>query len=403
MELSGAVADEQFRAQLQQWLSTHLPGEVREAAATRLPGNGNGNGGDAGVPPWARRWQAQLFDAGWLVPPWPPELGGRNATPAQTLVYFEELARRRVPRSMNFQGLSIVAPSLRDFGTPEQIERWLVPTLRADLLWCIGMSEPGAGSDLGGLATRATESDNGFVVNGQKVWTSSAHLADWCFLYARTDPAAPKHKGISVLAVDMRTPGIEVRPFPHLTGHVDFAEVFFTDAVVPRENLVGGLHDGWRVTMASLAHERSGLWVQGVANLESIVTGLVDLARATGRIGDPHVRRQLAWAHEQVATLRALGYKGVASFAQQLGAPEHSLLKLATAELGKVLTELGLSLHGPFAGLTDGSHDGADGSWATSFFTQFAGTIAGGTSQIQRNIIAERVLGLPRARVSVGG
>jgi alkylation response protein AidB-like acyl-CoA dehydrogenase len=393
VELAYDAADEAFRAELRAWLEDNLPDEIRTRGI--ILGD-HGGGGDT-YPEWARQWQATLFEAGWLVPGWPPEFGGRNATPLQTLIYHEELGRLHCLRTLNFQGLNIAAPSLRDFGTPEQIDRWLVPTLRADVLWCIGMSEPGAGSDLGGLSTRATLEGDKFIVNGQKVWTSSAHHADWCFLYCRTDPDAPKHAGISVLVVDMRnTPGITVRPFPHLTGHVDFAEVFFTDAPVPKENLIGKLHDGWRVTMGSLAHERGGLWLQGVSSLEATVATLIELARKTGKIEDAGVREKLAWAHEQVTTLRALGYKGFASFDEQ-GAPEHSLLKLAAAELQKTLAEFGTVMPGPFGPVVDGSAAGADGHWPTYFFTSFASTIAGGTSEIQRNIIAERILGLPRA------
>jgi alkylation response protein AidB-like acyl-CoA dehydrogenase len=399
VELGFGEADGAFRAELRGWLESAMPTEVREHPEGDMLGHG---GDEDGYPGWARTWQATLFESGWLVPAWPRELGGRDATALQTLIYHEEMARARAPRTLNFQGLNIVAPSLRDFGTHEQKQRWLAPTLRADILWCIGMSEPNAGSDIGSLTTRAAVTDDGFVLNGQKVWTSSAHHSDWCFVYCRTDPSAAKHAGISVVVVDMTTPGITVRPFPHLTGRVDFAEVFFTDVHIPRDNLIGELNDGWRVTMGSLSHERAGLWVQGIAGLESTVSRLIDLARKTGRIGDPVVRRQLAWAHEQVASLRALGYKGFANF-ETTAAPEHSLLKLASAELQKTLGEIGVLLLGPYGGVVDGSAPGADGHWPTWFFTTFASTIAGGTSQIQRNIIAERILGMPRAGAKKNG
>jgi alkylation response protein AidB-like acyl-CoA dehydrogenase len=395
VELAYTAIDEAFRADLRAWLQEHLPEEIRAAPAGRWYGNG---GGEDGVPAWSRAWQATLFDHGWLMPPWPRELGGRDATPLQTLVYHEELSRVHAPRTLNFQGLNIVAPSLREFGTPQQQDRWLRRALRGDDLWCIGMSEPGAGSDLGGLSTRGDVHGDTIVLTGQKVWTSTAHLADWCLVYCRTDPQASKHRGISVVVVDLRTPGVQVRPFAHLTGHVDFAEVFFDGAEVPVANVVGDLHDGWRVTMGSLAHERGGLWVQGVAHLEDLVEQLIGLARKTGAVADPVVRRQLAHWHEQVQTLRCLGYKGFASFAQESSSPEHSLLKLAHAETLKALGEAGTVLLGAWGPVLDAPEQGADGQWPTTFFTALAGTIAGGTSEIQRSIIAERVLGLPRGR-----
>jgi alkylation response protein AidB-like acyl-CoA dehydrogenase len=260
------------------------------------------------------------------------------------------------------------------------------------------MSEPGAGSDLASLSTRAELRGDRFVVNGQKVWTSYATVAEKCFCYVRTTPLseAPKHKGISVLIIDMDTPGIEVRPLRHITGAAEFAEVFFTDVEVPATNLVGRLNDGWRITMASLGHERGGLWVQGVATCEHALGDLVALARKLGLDADPTVRRRLGAAYAQVRSLRALGYKGFASFARGSAAPEHSLLKLATSETGKALFELGMDLLGPYGVVVDPERGEQAGRWPRSFFVSFASTIAGGTSEIQRNIIAERVLGLPR-------
>ncbi|HEV3351344.1 MAG TPA: acyl-CoA dehydrogenase family protein, partial [Acidimicrobiales bacterium] len=226
---------EAFRRELDDWLDANLP----PADKMREPKRSS-----AHLPDWARDWQRTLYEAGWLVPGWPPELGGRNATPVQQMIYFEELAKRDVPRSLNPQGLSICAASIVDYGTDEQKERWVLPTLRADITWCLGMSEPGAGSDLAGLSTRAVLDGDNFVVNGQKVWTSGAHDADWCLCFVRTDPDVPKHKGISALVIDMRTPGITCRPLPELTDpeYADFNEVFFSDVVVPRENLLGELN-----------------------------------------------------------------------------------------------------------------------------------------------------------------
>jgi alkylation response protein AidB-like acyl-CoA dehydrogenase len=383
---------EAFRAELVEFLDEHAPPETRARRDfTSLVGD---HGGEI-IPAWSRAWQATLFDHGWMIPGYPPELGGRNATPVQTLVYLEEMAARGIPRSLHFPGYAIVAPSLLEFGTPAQ--RALVPAaIRGDTVWCIGMSEPDAGSDLASLTTRAVLDGDRFVVNGQKVWTSYAMVAAKCALYVRTDPGAPKHRGISLLIVDMDTPGIEVRPLTHITGNADFAEVFFDDVVVPADHLVGTLHDGWRITQGSLAHERAGLWVEGVARLEQTITGLVDLAHRRGVAHDPVVRRRIAEGYQRAASLRALGYQGFASYAQGSSASEHSYLKLASSELGKALYRLGTEIQGAYGAVVDEERGEEGGRWALSYLVSFANTIAGGTSEIQRNIIAQRVLGLPR-------
>lgn len=391
MRLAWDEADEAFRAGLASFLAEHAPPQART-------GKEFSDGDGAVIPAWARAWQATLFDHGWMIPGYPPELGGRNATPVQTLIYMEELAREGIPRSLHFPGYAIVAPSLLEFGTEAQ--RALAPAaIRGDTVWCIGMSEPDAGSDLAGLKTRAVLDGDRFIVNGQKVWTSYAMVAQRCFCYVRTDPSASKHKGISVLMLDMASPGIEVRPLRHITGAVDFAEVFFDDVEVPAQDLVGALDDGWRITMGSLAHERGGLWVQSVAGVQHALDDLVALARSRGLDKDAGVRRRIAAGYEQVSSLRALGYKGFAGFAQGSSAPEHSYLKLATSELGKSLYELGMELMGPHGAVVDDETAlGAEGRrWSHSLFVSFASTIAGGSSEIQRNIIASRILGLPRS------
>ncbi len=390
MHLDWGPDVEAFRAELSAFLDEHTPAQAR----TRRD-FASGEGPEI-IPEWARKWQATLFDHGWMIPGYPPELGGRNATAIQTLVYLEEMAARGVPRSLHFPGYAIVAPSLLDVGTPEQ--QALAPAaIRGDTVWCIGMSEPNAGSDLAGLQTRAVLDGDRFVVNGQKVWTSYAMVAEKCFLYVRTDPDVPKHKGISLLIVDMDTPGIDIRPLTHINGNADFAEVFFTDVEVPVDRLVGELNQGWGITQGSLAHERAGLWVEGVARLEQTITGLVDLAHRRGVANDPIVRRRIAEGYQRAMSLRALGYKGFTSFAQGASAPEHSYMKLASSELGKDLYELGMEIQGAYGPVTDEERGEEAGRWALSFFVSFANTIAGGTSEIQRNIIAQRVLGLPRA------
>jgi alkylation response protein AidB-like acyl-CoA dehydrogenase len=390
---------EAFRSDVREWFEANLPPEEERAEVVRS---------SAHIPDWARRWQRKLYDNGWLVPGWPPEHGGRNATSVQQMVYFEELVRLGVPRSCNPQGLSIIAPSLLDYGTPDQIERYVLPTLRAEISWCLGMSEPGAGSDLAGLRTRADLVGDTFIVNGQKVWTSGAHDSDYCLSFVRTDQEAAKHAGISVLVIDMRTPGIDCRPLPELTDrhHADFNEVFFTDVEVPRENLVGELHHGWAIAGGSLAHERGMLWINEATSIERFVEQVIETATKTlpggKRLADDAVLRDtIARAYVQSQALKLLGYQGFSKISKGHPAPEHKVLKLLGSELRRGLaldiTEamgpLGFDLErhdAPAVGRRD--HE----AWTLHHLQSFAGTIAGGTSEIQRNIIAERVLGLPR-------
>ncbi|MHB8669458.1 MAG: acyl-CoA dehydrogenase family protein [Acidimicrobiales bacterium] len=399
MRLRHSDEAEAFRLELNRWLDENLPPAERMAEPKQS---------SAHLPDWARRWQRAMFDAGWLVPGWPPELGGRNATPVQQMAYFEELARRDIPRSLNPQGLSIITPSIVEHGTPEQRERWALPTLRAEITWCLGMSEPGAGSDLASLSTGAVRDGDDFVVNGQKVWTSGAHHADWCFCFVRTDPDAPKHHGISALVIDMRSPGISCRPLPELTDpdFADFNEVFFNDVRVPVANLVGELNRGWPITQGSLGHERGMLWITNVANVEAGVASVVQLGRRTEGEGagaprpcdDDRFRDQVASAYIDAQAMRLMGYRGFAKFAKGLPSVEHTLLKLFSSEAERRLYLTGVEALGPTGLDLDlpGPPVWRQGSWVTQYLRAFSGTIAGGTSEIQRNIIAERVLGLPR-------
>ena len=399
MQLHYDEETEAFRAELREWMEAHLPS--MEERHERVVSS-------AHIPEWARRWQRALFDAGWLVPGWPPEYGGRNATPLQQMVYFEELARIGVPRSCNPQGLSIITPSILDYGTEDQKARFALPTLKAEVSWCLGMSEPNAGSDLAGLRTRADLDGDHFVVNGQKVWTSGAHHSDYCFCFVRTDPEASKHAGISVLIIDMKTPGIETRPIAELTDrdHADFNEVFFTDVIVPAENLVGELHQGWSVAGGSLAHERGMLWISESTNLERMLQRVISTATTPLPGGrrlddDPMFRDTVARAYVQSQALRLLGYRGFAKFAKGESSPEHSVLKLLGSELRRNLSlDVGEALGAVGTDLS--RHEapsvarGEAEAWLVHWMQSFSGTIAGGTSEIQRNIIAERVLGLPR-------
>ena len=389
---------ERFRAEFIAWVDTHLP-PLEQRLEPKLS--------SAHIPAWGRVWQRALFDDGWLVPGWPPELGGRNATPVQQLVYFEEIAQRDVPRAFNPQGLSIIVPSIIDVGTAEQRERYALPNLRGEMTFCLGMSEPGAGSDLAGLRTRADLDGDHFVVNGQKVWTSGAQHADYCFCFVRTDQEAPKHKGISVLVIDMATPGITVRPLPELTdaAKADFNEVFFSDVIVPRESLVGELNNGWSIAGGSLAHERGMLWISQASRLERDTTRLCELATrplADGRrlADDPAFRSNLARAYMETQALKCMGYRGFAKFAKGMDSPEHSILKLYGSDLARrVALEVTEAVGALALDLDESPRTmGLSGEepWPIAYLHTFSNTIAGGTSEVQHNIIAERVLGLPR-------
>jgi len=396
VKLQYGPQEEAFRAELVAWLDANAP-SAEQRAIPRLS--------SAHLPDWARAWQRTLFDNGWLVPGWPPELGGRNASATEQMIYFEEMKKREIPRSYNPQGLGIIAPSILDYGTEEQKEKFLLPTLKAEIAWSLGMSEPGAGSDLASLKTRAVLDGDHFIVNGQKVWTSGAHHSDWNMCFVRTDPDAPKHKGISVLIIDMQTPGVDPRPFPELSDphYTDFNEVFFTDVVVPKENLLGEMNQGWALAGGSLGHERAMLWIEYAYDSARGVENLVSLGDQPGPDGrplrdDPKFRAEVASSYVDSQALMLMGYRGFSKFLKGRAAPEHSLLKLFGSELVQRIMLVGTEALG-VAALDDARHGPKvhrTGSWATSYLRTFGGTIPGGTSEIQRNIIAERVLGLPR-------
>ena len=390
MQLAFDADVEAFRAEFVAFLDEHLPDEAETVRRSRSSSD---------IPAWARRWQRLLFDHGWLLPGNPPEFGGRNATVLQQYVHAEELSRRRIYPSFNPQGVGIIAASILSFGTAEQKQNWAVPILRAEMTASLGMSEPGAGSDLASLRTRAVLDDEHFVVDGQKVWTSGAHDADVLLTFVRTDPDAPKHKGISVLLIPTDSPGVTRRPFASASDRddTDFNEVFFTDVRVPVENLVGPLNQGWRVATGSLGHERTMLWMGYADQLHELTidftpSGVLERDRYATLVMDSEALRLLGSA---ALSRAARGEEDVSSL---------SVLKLLGSEAVQHATEHALSANGsgglvhpavtgPFAPLNLDSHYG---SWFDRYFRSFAATIAGGTSEIQRNIIAERILGLPR-------
>jgi alkylation response protein AidB-like acyl-CoA dehydrogenase len=394
VKLIFSAEDEAFQDALLSFLEQQCPPEARKTR-DMIGSDDVDEKGVMVIPDWARKWQSTLFDHGWMIPSYPGEFGGRNATPTQTLLYLETLAEQGICRSMHFGGYAIVAPSLLEFGSTQQ--KTLVPAaIRGDTVWCIGMSEPGAGSDLAALSTRAEDKGDHFVVNGQKVWTSYAMVASKCFCYVRTDPDLPRHRGISLLIVDLDAKGVEVRPLRHITGQAEFAEVFFDEVKVPRENLVGELNGGWQITMGSLAHERSGLWVEGVVGCLRAVDDLIAMIVRMGHQEDASITTRVARLYSQARSLRAMGWKGFAAYSRNSSAPEHSYMKVAISELQQTLYELGMDLQGSGLAITDPGVAQEQGRWQRAFFNALAATIGGGTSEIQRNVIAQQVLGLPR-------
>lgn len=384
MDFSYPAEVERFRVELRRWLSENLTDEL---VAARRP-----TGRDDAAFEMLRAWNATMADAGWAAVSWPPEYGGRGATVLEQLVYTEETTRARAPMPLNVIGLNNIAPAIMQYGTESQKLTLLPRMMRADDIWCQGMSEPEAGSDLAALRTRAVRDGDDFIVNGQKIWTSLGHRADWCQLYVRTDPDAPKHKGISCLIVDMTLPGIEARPLITLNGDADFAEVFFDDVRVPADALLGPLNAGWQVATTTLSHERAGaarLYAEMQVRLEELVN---DLATAeTGALDDPVTLRRLGEIAVRIKYLEVLCQRSISATLH--GGPEivafgsASLAKTVWGEIGQDLAALAFDTLGT---------RGEGAPWANYRLTSRSLTIAGGTTQINKNITAQRVLGLPR-------
>ncbi|MGD0672967.1 MAG: acyl-CoA dehydrogenase family protein [Candidatus Binatus sp.] len=385
MDFNYSPEDEAFRLEFRNWLQANAPKEQE--------------GGDQ----WQQRlaWHRKMHAARWVGIGWPREYGGRAATFTQQLIYNEELAKLNSPLLVNGLGITLVGPTLMHWGTEEQKKRYVAKILSADEIWCQGYSEPNAGSDVAALQTRAVEEGDYFIINGQKVWTIDVHRADWCILLARTDPEAPKHKGISYILVDMHSPGVTTRPLVQITGDANFNEVFFEDVKVPRQNLVGEKNHGWQVAVTTLMFERSGLF-NGGERLDT-VRDLVKLAKMVQRHGkcaweDSGVRERIAqFACEGTALL----YTGLRQLTRRLKGlppgPEGSVIKLANSELNLRMNSFAMELLGAYGPLeSDAPHSIDRGRWSYRMLASRALTIAGGTSEIQRNIIGERVLGLPK-------
>ena len=371
-----------FREELREWLANALTADVVEA----------GRSGAEGALDLAvlREWNRRLADAGWAAPAWPARHGGRDAGIDEQLAYFEEMSAARAPGPLNVIGVSNIAPAIMSYGTEEQQERFLRPMLRGDEIWSQGMSEPDAGSDLASLRTSAVSDGDDFVINGQKTWNSLGHMADWCQLYVRTDPSVPKHKGISCLLVDLRTPGIEVRPLRTITGEQMFAELFFDDVRVPSSSLLGPRDQGWRVAMTTLSHERAGVAKLHLGLSRKFADLIAHPGAAAGR-ADPVRRDRLTVLYSQIACMRWMTDRYLAQMRQgEPGSTIGGLAKLAWARAEQGLADAAVDLLGLPA---------SAGPWASNLSSSRQASIAGGTSEINRNIVAEQALGLPREPV----
>jgi alkylation response protein AidB-like acyl-CoA dehydrogenase len=395
MDFADSPQHAAFRAEFRRWLETNLPEDIKidDAADQRVAPNRE---------TLDRRiaWQKKMHAAGWVGISWPAEYGGRGASFMQQVIFDEEYFRARAPVLPAANALNLLGPTLIHWGTDAQKRRHLPRILSADELWCQGYSEPGAGGDLASLRTRAIDIGGDFLVNGQKVWTSGAHFADWCFLLVRTDPDAPKHRGISYLLLDMKSPGVSVRPLITMNGHAHFNEVFFDNVQVPRDNLVGQINDGWKVAMTTLSFERS---FAGGGGHGSQIKRLVELAKMVTFDGRPAWEKE--WVRQNLAQFaienEAAKYARLRSFTRQLRGlppgPEGSMLKLFGSELGVRIARFSTELLGGYGLLGEATEVVPDAPrWLNRVLSSRQYTIAGGTSEIQRNIIGERTLGLPK-------
>jgi alkylation response protein AidB-like acyl-CoA dehydrogenase len=398
MDLTFNEPELAFRDELRAWLADHDPG--------REPDTEDANYA------WRVEFQRALARDGWAAVHWPPEYGGRGATLTQSAIFFEELGRAGAPLPANVLGLLLAGPTIMSWGTPEQKDRYLMPILSAEEIWCQGFSEPDAGSDLASLKTRAVKLDDsrgvrsgeagrradakregdGWVITGQKVWTSAAQHAKWCMLVARTDPEAPKHKGLTYFLMDMEQEAVTVRPLRQITGESEFNELFIDGARIPDENVLGGEGNGWKVALTTLMNERAGLAFFLQVRLRQLLDRLIAEAAQRGQLDDPVIADRLGELHLKAEILRLTAYRGLTAVEKygQPG-PEGSLTKWMWSETNQQLTQLAADLLGPEA-LVSG------GRWAYELLRARGNSIEGGTTEVLKNIVAERVLGLPKAR-----
>jgi alkylation response protein AidB-like acyl-CoA dehydrogenase len=396
VDLRDSPEEAAFRAELREWLAATLPTLQPKPAADDWPGRRR----------YDVAWQKLLFDAGYAGINWPTEYGGRGSTPTEHLIFLEETERAGAPYvGVNFVGVMHAGPTIITEGSHEQRAEHLPRILRGDEMWCQGFSEPMAGSDLAAMQTRATRDGDHYVVNGHKIWTSHAEVADYCELLVRTDPQAPKHKGITWLMMPMDTPGVEIRPLKTILGTSEFCEMYLDDVHIPVANRIGAENDGWRVTMVTLSFERGTAWVDQIVDSSRLIGELAEVARSTpGPVGtlwdDLGVRREIGHIAAEFDALWALTKRCVTEASGESGipGPSASVLKLRYTEARQRLMDLGAKVLGPAALSRSDIAGRPSDEWTNERINSLSYTIAAGTSQIQRNIVGERVLGLPRER-----
>lgn len=390
MDLSHTPQELEFRDELRAWLSQNVPaGWQKQTADHSMEERFH----------FLCGWQKTLYDGGWAGVSWPKEYGGRGATLMQQAIFWEEMARAEAPPMANVLGLGLIGPTIIAYGNDAQKKRFLSKILSAEEIWCQGFSEPNAGSDLAALSTEAVLDGDHYVVNGHKVWNSYGWAADWCELVVRTDKNAPQHKGLTVLLVDMKTPGVEVRGLKQITGETEFCELFFRDVRVPVENVVGDVNNGWKVAIGTLMHERgtfgAGIQVAYQRNFKRLVT----LAKKLGRDQDPIVRQKLAQLGAEIEIMRLNQMRAFSRInATGVPGPEGSIQKIFWSELNQRLQQVAQEILGAYGQLAKGDGFGIDdGAWAYGYLRARGNTIEAGTSEIQRNIIGHYVLGLPKS------
>jgi alkylation response protein AidB-like acyl-CoA dehydrogenase len=379
MDLTFSERELAFRDELRDWFADCHPGDEPD-------------GDEDAHYAWRRDFQRTLADGGWAAVHWPREYGGRGATMTESAIFFEELGRSGAPLPANVLGLLLAGPTIMNWGTQEQKDRYLTPILTAEEIWCQGFSEPDAGSDLASLKTRAVRENGEWVISGQKVWTSGAQYSKWCMLVARTDSEAPKHKGLTYFLMDMEQDGVQVRPLRQITGAPEFNELFIDGARIPDENVLGGIGNGWKVALTTLMNERAGLAFFLQVRLRQLLDRLIESAAEQGLLEDPVLADRLGDLHLRAEVLRLTAYRGLTAIEKygQPG-PEGSLTKWMWSETNQQLTQFAADLLGP-AALRAGD------PWAYELLRARGNSIEGGTTEVLKNIVAERVLGLPKAR-----